>query len=437
MSDNSTNKTYHYSLKTYLNEVSFDEIDLKISSFGFEYVIGGRLPFGHLTAQTKNLNTLHNAISELSRIYIEVSGTDDSGKNDLKCKFSFFIIEANFTTDKASGYTIEMLLSSDLSNKASLLATPIKQNANGNTVDFIRKLFSDDGTVYRKDYKPLVMFQNSPWGDMTSNIRVLDMLNSKSIDSKVRNFSGITKLEAINEVISDSKIQDNKCIGHYFAHNQKTGALDLTLFDINLRCKSFQPRTLVFEGRRVRQEIGFDKLNVSYSSMEFSQKGTYYTATYWQREVESYANNEVIRFNTESQSKSLFKDGMDYCTDNVYLNGKDEVNKFVMFRSGLLLNKRDEPTNKDVEKKISNSRANYLRTTRALQKLNVKVKINGFVSAEIGDIWKVHFRDYSKSENNIDDKLLTGNYMICRVVYEFYGGFWSSIIVFSRDSYVK
>ena len=85
--------------------------------------------------------------------------------------------------------------------------------------------------------------------------------------------------------------------------------------------------------------------------------------------------------------------------------------------------------------KISNTRANYLRYIKAINKINVIVKTQNYIPIQIGDIYEVHFPDYM--QKNVDDKLLSGNYMVTRVITTLQDEAIQTFVVLGRDSYVK
>lgn len=428
---------YGYGLKVWFNGIRFEEL-CTIKNFAIDTIIGGRVPMLYMSVLTSDLNAAHLIMSETTSVYLEISGTNEEGKEDSKDKYCFFVSESHMK-GFLGGISIDIVGLADLSGKASLLGTPVKVNKENDTYKYIKMLFDEDGSKYRKGYQGMVMFGNEPEGfGKESKINILDMLSSKSSDNMVRNFSGVSKLEAINEVISSSKIDGEKTIGHFFAHNRKTGVLELTLFDLEFRCQRFQPKTFKYQGHQKRQEVGYKSDDgVPFETIELEKKSSAYTSTYWDRGVESYANDEVIRFVEKNEVESMFSDGMPYPKKDIKL-GKGEVKEFPLFRSGLTLKRTLEPTVKETDRKISSGRANHMKMTKALQKINVMAGLKGLVQVDIGDIWIVKFPDYTKELNSREvDKLFSGRYMVTRVIVEYQKDFFKTTVIFSRDSYVK
>lgn len=426
-----------YAIGIKVNGVDYKD-HTSIAEFSIDTIIGGRVPILRLSISADNLIHYHNLISELTVIELELGRLDEQRTTVEKAKYSFIVSQASsYSADNL--YHINIIALADLSNKPSLLGTPVKHNAKQTCYEFLDTLFEDDGTQYNNKFKPLTTITQAG----TSKINKLDMLSSKSVDNKTRNISGITKLEAINEVISSSKLQNNTPLGHYFAHNTETGALDLTLFDIVLRTRSFEPKNIKLSGKSVKAEFYYEQYNqgegITYKNLQLHIKGIDHTAEFWQRSTESYANCEVVRFTTPLDSKAMFKDGMDYPTDNVKVDGSKDITKYNLFRSGLTLQNEKEPTDKEVKIRISDSRAMYLRYTRAVEKINYTLRIKGMLDIKIGDIVKLHIPDFTSARDNIykEDKLLTGNYMVTRVILVGNSVELETEIVVSRDSYVK
>ena len=418
----------NYKYKIWVNGVEITTLCLLIN-VTIDYELGGRLPLLDMNVQCKNTNIAHHLISETSNIFIEAEF------NKVKNRYSFVVLGGTMRAAD-NGIYVNISGVADLYNKPSLIATPIKQNSSGKTYEFIDKLINDDGKTANPNYTPSILIKKLPEGwSMESKVHKLDMIGGKSVDTTVRNFSGITKLQAINEVISSSKLSGEKPIAHYFSHNLKTGALDLTLFDICLRCKSFQPKTIQVDGGSYKQSFGTKPEYIRYDQMRVEIKGAEYSTEYWQRGVDSYANDEVVRFNTGTDNKAMFSDGMDYPTKDVVLDAMKPITEFPMLRSGVALKKTLEPTDDKVDLKISNTRANYLRYIKAINKINVIVKTQNYIPIQIGDIYEVHFPDYM--QKNVDDKLLSGNYMVTRVITTLQDEAIQTFVVLGRDSYVK
>lgn len=442
MAQNSLPKSY---IRLFINE--FDALETtEIQHLLIDTVMGGRLPTLKLSATTSSNQTLHHFMSETSRIAIIIGEVGKDGKITCKSRYMFFITGFSLSTPPANGRQASFSVTAiaDLYNKPSLLATPIKQNKNSKVCEFIKELFDDDGSKMNPNFQKFIAFNTTPpdWeATPESKIQILDMISSNSNDTRPMSYSGVSKLEAINEVISNSKLKENTPIGHYFTHNRETGALDLVLFDVAMRCKSFNPKSSEYRDNKVQHIIGYSNKNNNWipaSDLTLNIRGAEHSALYWERTVDSYNKSEDVRFQSDLKSNAMFSDGLEFPISDIKLK-QGPVDVFTMFRTGVQLKRADEQTQENVEKEYTNTRAIYQRYMRALEKINVKVVVDGLYGADIGDIYELHFPNLCRSERNaqieVDDKILTGNYMLTRVFVEYTQGKFSTILILSRDSF--
>jgi len=259
-------------------------------------------------------------------------------------------------------------------------------------------------------------------------LQVKDMLKNRSIDSRTRNLSHISKLEAINEVVANSliaSVDGKSAIGHYLDFND-SGSLQLTLFDLVLRCKQFPiDKTKVLgKTKELKLATYLKDGYIMADSMQYDSPGGSYSASFWKRPVESYNQAERVPFTEEVKTTGMFSDSASY----------DDM---PMFRSNMLLKKETENSDNVSDIGLSGSRATYKRYTKALTKINFRITIKNLLKVNISNIVELLYGNHIENSNPTKHKLLSGKYMVTSVWYNYSNSGIKTYLIASRDSFVK